>query len=305
MTKPSRTFQLRKLQAGWALGGLRFLGLAVHSVLARLWALLPAGPEEARDFVVSVVTAGGDVERSGDSSAHVRVQQPLDELGALFTAFVRPGTSDLAVWNQVVRERQYAAVVRVLEEAVSSEVETILDLGANIGLTSAYLGAIYPKARILAVEPDAANFQLLKQNTATLGARVQALQAAFWPRDEALSWTSRPFRDGRDWARAVETGGNGQDSIQAITPSGALALLGAERADLAKVDIEGAEAVFFATETDTDALLRLADVFAIELHAESIDPFKAAIAFDRHGFLGFPAGDFLIAIRRERLRIPS
>ena len=134
---------------------------------------------------------------------------------------------------------------------------------------------------------------------------MQALQAAFWPRDESLSWTSTPFRDGRDWARAVERGGNGEDPIQVITPSEALARLGAERADLAKVDIEGAEAMFFGTEADTDALLHLADVFAIELHAESIDPLKAAIAFDRRGFLCFAAGGFLIAIRRERLQIPS
>ena len=43
------------------------------------------------------------------------------------------------------------------------------------------------------------------------------------------------------------------------------------------------------------ALLGLADVFAIELHLESVDPLKAAIAFDRGGFLTLPAGDFVIA----------
>jgi FkbM family methyltransferase len=296
-------FRIRKLHAGWALGGLRFVGLVAHSIFARLWALAPKWPEEARDFVVSVIAAGGSITRSGDPAGPVRVQQRLGEVGAPITAFVRPGTSDLAVWNQVVKEREYATVVRVLEEAAGSEVETILDLGANIGLTTAYLGAMYPKARILAVEPDSANFRLLERNTARLGPRVHALQAAFWPRDEPLSW--RPFRDGRDWARAVEVDTSDGDSIDVITPADALARLGTERADLAKVDIEGAEAVFFATEADTDALLGLADVFAIELHAESVDPFKAAIAFDRGGFLTFPAGDFLIAVRRERIRAPS
>ena len=74
-----------------------------------------------------------------------------------------------------------------------------------------------------------------------------------------------------------------------------------DRADLAKVDIEGAEAAFFATEEGTEALLGLADVFAIELHAESVDPLKAAIAFERGGFLTLPAGDYVIAIRRDRI----
>jgi FkbM family methyltransferase len=266
---------------------------------------MPTWPEEARDFVVGVVAAGGNVTRSGDRAAPVRVQQRLDETDEAFTAFVRPGTSDLAVWNQVVRERDYAAVVRVLEQAACSEVETILDLGANIGLTAAYLGAIYPRARIVAVEPDAANFGLLKRNTEPLGSRVQALQAAFWPREEPLSWASEPFRDGRDWARAVERSRNRGNPIDVITPTAALARLGVQRADLAKVDIEGAEAEFFATEAGTEALLSLADVFAIELHLESVDPLKVAIAFDRGGFLTLPAGDFLIAIRRDRIRVPS
>src|SRR4051812_11227340 len=44
------------------------------------------------------------------------------------------------------------------------------------------------------------------------------------------------------------------------------------------------------------ALLGLADVFAIELHLESVDPLKAAIAFDRGGCLPLPADDFVIAI---------
>lgn len=262
---------------------------------------MPKWPKEARDFVVGVVAAGGHIARSGDPAAPVRVEQPLDEIGASFTAFVRPDTSDLAVWNQVVRERQYAPVIRLLKEVARVEVRTILDLGANIGLTTAYLGAIYPNARILAVEPDAASFRLLERNTETLGDGVHALQAAFWLRDEPLSWTSEPFRDGRDWARAVERAENGGDSIAVITPSEALARLDVERADFAKVDIEGAEAAFFATEEGTEALLGLADVFAIELHLEAVDPLEVALAFDRGGFLTAPTGDFLIAIRRERM----
>ena len=265
---------------------------------------MPSWPEEARDFVAGVITAGGQITRSGDSAAPVRVEQQLDEIGAPLTALVRPGTSDLAVWNQVVRDREYAPVVRVLEEAGFLEVETILDLGANIGLASAYLGAVYPKARICAVEPDPGSFRLLKRNTEALGARVQAVQAAFWARDEPLSWSSRRFRDGRDWARAVEVTRNGGDSIDVITPTEVLARLNVERADLAKVDIEGAEAEFFATEEGTEALLGLADVFAIELHLESVDPLRAAVAFDRGGFVTFPSGDFVIAIRRERIGAP-
>lgn len=262
---------------------------------------MPKWPEEARDFVVGVVAAGGQVARSGDSAGTVRVEQRLAEFRAPFTAVVRPGTSDLAVWNQVVRDRQYEPVLGVLRTVATGEVETILDLGANIGLAAAYFAAAYPEARILAVEPDPGSFRLLKRNTRTLGDRVRVEQAAFWPRHEPLSWTSKRFRDGREWARAVEGAGARGDSINVVTPAEALAALATERADLAKIDIEGAEAAFLATEEDTEALLGLADVFAIELHPESVDPLKAALAFDRAGFLTVHAGGFVIAVRRERI----
>lgn len=298
-------FRVRKFHAGWALGPRRFLGLALHSVVARIRPTRPSRLEETRDFVVGVVAAGGHIARSGDSAALVRVEQPLDELRTPLTAFVRPGTSDLAVWTEVVLERHYAPVVRVLREWTRREPETILDLGANIGLTAAYFGATYPDARILAVEPDPASFELLKRNTETLGARVQQLQAAFWARNEPLRWTSSQFRDGRDWARAVEADGEGGGSIDVVTPADALARLDVERADLAKVDIEGAEAAFFATEEGTEALLGLADVLAIELHPESVDPLEVAMAFDRGGFLTLAAGDVVIAIRREREAKPA
>lgn len=249
-------------------------------------------------MVVGVVAAGGRITRSGDARGCVRVEQRLDELEAAVTALVRPGTSDLAVWNQVVLERQYAPVVRVLREWTRREPETILDLGANIGLTAAYFGATYPAARILAVEPDPASFELLRRNTEALGPRIQLSQAAFWARDEPLRWTDR-FRDGRDWARAVEADVPDGGSVEVITPADVLARLGVERADLAKVDIEGAEGEFFASEEGADALLGLADVLAMELHLESVDPLEVATAFDKRGFMTLPVADFLIAIRRE------
>jgi FkbM family methyltransferase len=266
--------------------------------------MMPKWPEEARDFVFGVVTTGGRVTRSVDPAGTVRAEQLLDDIRTPFTAFIRPGTSDVAVWNQVVREQQYAPVVRAISATAAREVETILDLGANIGLTAAYFGAIYPKARILAVEPDPENFRLLKRNTQTLGDRVRVEQAAFWPRHEPLIWSSKRFRDGREWSRAVEGTANRGDSINVITPAEALTHLGAERVDLAKIDIEGAEAAFFATEEDTRGLLALADVLAIELHTESVDRLTAAMAFDRAGFLIVPAGDFVIAMRRDRLSAP-
>jgi hypothetical protein len=40
----------------------------------------------------------------------------------------------------------------------------ILDAGANIGLTSVYFAKKYPHARIVAIEPEASNFDVLTRN---------------------------------------------------------------------------------------------------------------------------------------------
>lgn len=269
---------------------------------------IPQSAVEAREFIAGVASAGGSVERSSDLPGTVRAEQPLRSTREPLCALLRPGTSDVAVWNQVVGAEHYAPLVRLLERVVAVEVRTILDLGANIGLSVAYFAAVYPDARIFAVEPDPDSFRLLKENTKTLGVRVRAERAAFWPRREPLRWASERFRDGREWARAVERTRNPGDvddcgdPIGVITPAEALAHVEAERFDLAKVDIEGAEAAFFATDEDTEALLGLANVFVIELHVESVGRLSAVTALDRSGFLSVPIGDLvLIAIRRETL----
>jgi hypothetical protein len=116
----------RKLRAAWALGPVRFLGLLLY-LITRVLSYMPAWPKEARSFVGGTVNAGGQVARSSDFPATVRVEQRLDEIQAPLTAFLRPGTSDLAVWNQVVSERQYAPVVSVLRDM------TCLEVGVKAG----------------------------------------------------------------------------------------------------------------------------------------------------------------------------
>lgn len=59
----------------------------------------------------------------------------------------------------------------------------ILDCGANIGMASLYFKWLYPKAHVLAFEPDPATFQLLKQNIAKNDLDIEAHNCALWDRD--------------------------------------------------------------------------------------------------------------------------
>jgi hypothetical protein len=56
-----------------------------------------------------------------------------------------------------------------------NSIKTILDLGANIGFYSVPFRFFQPNARIIAIEPDKSNFDMLKKNTENLDVEVYNL----------------------------------------------------------------------------------------------------------------------------------
>src|SRR5262245_9783341 len=70
--------------------------------------------------------------------------------------FVRRGSSDLSVFDQIFIQREYAC----LDDLTG--VRLIIDCGANVGYSSAYLLSRHPNSRIIAVESDPENFAMLR-----------------------------------------------------------------------------------------------------------------------------------------------
>jgi hypothetical protein len=70
---------------------------------------------------------------------------------------MRAGTSDLWVFDQIFLYRE-------METDFGQDVAFIIDAGANIGLTSVYFANRFPSARILALEVDQQNFEVLAAN---------------------------------------------------------------------------------------------------------------------------------------------
>lgn len=134
---------------------------------ARAW---PEFTSYARCFgIVRGLTALGMV-RCWPGSRRQVVDVPVP--GSDRRLEVRLGTSDIDVFVHVFRSSEYA-----WEFAESPGV--IVDAGAYTGLSTAYFAMRYPAAKIIAIEPDEANFQLLLCNTAAF-ANVQAVRAALW-----------------------------------------------------------------------------------------------------------------------------
>ena len=113
---------------------------------------------------------------------------------------------------------------------------TIVDLGANVGLTTLYFASKAPGARFICVEPAPSNAELLRRNVRVLP-QVVIVQAAV-----AKTSGTVAFDDTRPtWGGGITCGGGIRvaaisidDLIMHYAPEGMI--------DLLKMDIEGAEA---------------------------------------------------------------
>jgi FkbM family methyltransferase len=147
------------------------------------------------------------------------------------------------------------------------EAGLIVDAGAHAGLTTVFFALRYPRATIVALEPEPSNFELLRANTAPFPS-VRPLNAALWHEPARLSlanpesdtWTFR-FEPARSTAGAG--GEAGAASVEAITMDALLAQYGTRRMALLKMNIEGAEAEVLAASGNW---LHRVDNLAVELH---------------------------------------
>ena len=117
---------------------------------------------------------------------------------------------------------------------------TILDLGANIGLSVVEMKLRLPKSTIIGVEMDPANFSLAEKNIANLG-NVTLLNKALWFENTTLRYNTNTDED----AYRIDTYVDGINvpfrEIETITIDEILKSIAGNRIDFVKMDIEGAE----------------------------------------------------------------
>jgi FkbM family methyltransferase len=180
--------------------------------------------------------------------AEVRQHVP----GSRHPALLRIGTSDLEVYKKVFLDREY-------EAPFPYHPKTILDLGANTGLASLFFSTRFPGAQIIAVEPDLANFALLKRNTSHLP-QVTCIHAAVWSHDSKVSVIDPGIGH---WAMQVTQSDESGTTVQALSMDSLLGRFNPGRADLVKIDIEGSERQLF---NSSDPWLNRVSAMVIELH---------------------------------------
>ena len=135
--------------------------------------------------------------------------------------YIRLGTSDLWVFREIFLDHEYEPV----KAAGLSDARVIVDLGSNIGLSVRYWRTLFPRARIVAVEPDAGNMAVCRKNAeAAGGLETFLVQACVAGSHRKVSLDRSRARRGRSRSRATERRGRPPQAEENRIPMRASAL---------------------------------------------------------------------------------
>jgi len=160
--------------------------------------------------------------------------------------------------------------------------DTLVDLGASIGMTSVWFAKNYRCRHVLAVEPSAANARVARQNLRQNRITADVIQAAVGPSDGVTRFTAHEHSNlGRTFTEVgVEVGMVSMESV--------LQRLGeAKRLDVLKIDIEGAEEALLSG--DIRWLEHVGCIIA-EFHPTLVDYPNLVLKLQREGFEYLKAG---------------
>ena len=150
---------------------------------------------------------------------------------------LRMRTTDVSVYEEIIVNSEY-------EFDIEREPSVIVDAGANIGLTSVYFANRFGNAKIIAVEPERSNFEMLLKNSERYE-NIVPLEAALWRADTAVNLSDPGtgcwgFQI-EERERVLERG----PRVRALTLDTLMREVGVDHIDILKVDIEGSEKEVF------------------------------------------------------------
>jgi FkbM family methyltransferase len=157
--------------------------------------------------------------------------------------------------------------------------DVLLDLGANIGMTSVWLAKRFSFTHVIAVEPDPNNAALARQNLELNGIAGQVLEAAIGPQDGTARFK---FSELSNVGKLSEDG----SLVPVISVGTIIKTFKVARFALIKIDIEGAEQELFDGPT---GWLASTDAIIIEFHPTIVDYPRLTRLVSSHGFRYIPA----------------
>lgn len=151
--------------------------------------------------------------------------------------FLRGDTEDEAVFDAVFHLGEY--------DLELGNPDVIIDAGAHVGLSAIYFASRYPQARVIALEPEPANFEVLRINARSYD-NLQPLHAALWSRQATLE-IANPDADSWGFRVAPASSASG---LKAYGVADLIERFSLDHIDVLKLDVEGAEVDVFASSAE-------------------------------------------------------
>jgi FkbM family methyltransferase len=191
----------------------------------------------------------------------------LDIPGIAHPVWLRPGTSDWSVMEQIFLHDDYgfsswpqhesaiyAHYQRILQQ---TKIPIIIDCGANIGLSAIWFAMKFPRARVFAIEPEPGNFEVLSRNVAPFE-NVVPVQAGISDRCTRASLVNV---NNEPWAWQIQENGSGE--IATVTIPTLFRRCPDGEPLIVKFDIEGSEVELFRSDV---AWVERTPLIVFELH---------------------------------------
>ena len=165
--------------------------------------------------------------------------------------FIRPKATDFSIMQNI-----FGGEYNFLLDKFGFYPKSILDAGSNIGMSSLLFALWYPKATIIAVEPQADNFDVLLLNVRRFG-NIYAERRGLWSVDTFLDVSAPDHNDDfhsgnlhlsaskRQDAFTVREVSASEANVQAVSVEGLLAKHQLQSFQMIKMDVEGAEKTLF------------------------------------------------------------
>jgi len=164
--------------------------------------------------------------------------------------FLRPGTFDQAAFTQIFVKGEY--------DVELGNPGYIIDAGANVGLASVLFANRYPDAKIIAIEPEQANYDLLCRNVQSYP-NITTIKAGLWSHRAHLIIENPESKS--TGFRVKET--EDATGLQAYGIEDLMEMLGTSYVDVIKMDVEGAEREILL---NSDSWIDRVGIILVETH---------------------------------------
>ncbi|WP_347474124.1 FkbM family methyltransferase [Acinetobacter thermotolerans] len=187
---------------------------------------------------------------------------------------IRMPSSDIWVLKQVFFDEEY-------KFKTINTPNVIVDAGANVGYASIYFSQLFPNAKILAIEPENSNYQVLCENVRKYK-NIIPIQAAIWSENTKLNICDEGLGE---WGFMTFSVDDSQKKVEHLVDAYSVESLiekyDLNKIDILKIDIEGAEKEVFE---DTSKWISHVDALIVELHDRMKDGCSRSFYSNTPGF---------------------